>query len=437
MAERADGYGSHLPTASLPHLHAPIAVLEWEIDGGTLPILLTREVRVARVLVRNDGRPLGWLHLVRPGQSITEARLRRELVAQLPAATLSSIVHQQLDADATSDTARTIPFISVVVCTRDRTTSLAQCLDSLLALAYPSFEILVVDNAPTTTATADLIARLRDHDPRARELLRHVLELTPGLDWARNRGMHEARAGIVAYTDDDVRVDAQWLRGLQRGFTDDAVELVTGLVVPAELETDAQVIFEDFYGGMGKGMRAVVFGQSSIDAHTRLGAHHLGVGANLAIRRRWLEALGGFDTALDVGTASHGGGDIDVMFRTLAAGGVARYEPSAIVHHFHRRDMPALQRQLRDNGRAFGVYLLTRWSRQEERRSAVVRYAIGSWLHWMVRRVPRRLLQREKLPIPLQVWEWIGAMTAPWAWVTTYRHDRVVRRDRAATGQGA
>ena len=434
MADDAKMRPAPAPLHESPQVHAPIALLEWELTAAPMSLALQREFQLARVLVRHQGRPLGWLQLVQPGQRISHARLRRELVVQLPQAALRSVVRQQLDADLPPATALATPFISVVVCTRDRTDSLAQCLDALLAMSYPSFEIIVVDNAPTTAMTSDCVARLRRGNARAHDLLRHVHEFTPGLDWARNRGLRESRGEIVAYTDDDVRVDARWLHGLQQGFANDATQLVTGLVAPAELETDAQVIFEDFYGGMGKGMRAGVLLHTELYAHTRLGAHHVGVGANLAIRRQWLHALGGFDTALDVGTASHGGGDLDIIFRTLAAGGVIRYEPSALVHHHHRREMPALQRQLRDNGRAFGVYLLTRWSRHEERRLDVARYAFGTWLLWMVRRVPRRLLRREKLSIPLQLQEWLGVASAPWAWFVSYRHDRNLRRRHELSG---
>ena len=46
----------------------------------------------------------------------------------------------------------------------------------------------------------------------------------------------------------------------------------------------------------------------------------------------------------------------------------------------------------------------------------------------MVRRLTQRLLRREKLPIPLQLQEWLGAASAPWMWFVTYRHDRDLRR---------
>ena len=408
---------------------APIGVFDWELSDPMAPVESCERFVAVRFLVRLYGRPIAWLYLDRPGSRIPVERLRRELDAQLGVAVQRSILRAHLDRSAPpAPAAVATPGISVVVCTRDRTESLGRCLESLLAIRYPSFEVVVVDNTPSTDQTGALVAALRDASHRAHDLLRYVVEPRPGLDWARNRGVAESRHDIVAYTDDDVRVDAGWLDAMGRAFADEEVQLVTGLVVPAELESDAQVIFEDWYGGMGKGMRPRVFRPEWSDVRARLGAHHVGVGANMALRREWLQRLGGFDTALDVGTPSHGGGDLDIIHRTLAANGVARYEPTAMVRHYHRRQMQGLRRQLRDNGRAFGVFLLTRWRRHERPRSPVWRYAVGTWLAWMIGRIPARLRKREKLPIPLQVEEMIGLVQSPWAWRTTYRHDRSEER---------
>ncbi|HYW50127.1 MAG TPA: glycosyltransferase, partial [Gemmatimonadaceae bacterium] len=386
-------------------------------------------------LVRLHGRPIGWLRIEKPGSNVSAAYLRRTLDAQLRAAVLRSAWRQRLD-DVSPLPELEQHAVSVIVCTRDRTESLAACLDALLAVDHAPFEIIVVDNAPGTEGTAHLVQQRIAQLNAARgggaaavtpPVLRYVRETRAGLDWARNRGLQEARHAIVAYTDDDVRVDSAWVRNIVRAFADPEVQLVTGLVVPGELATDAQVIFEDDCGGMGKGLLPRVVGRSAIDAWQRLGAHHLGVGANMAFRREWLQRLGGFDTALDVGTASHGGGDLDIFHRSMLAGGVARYEPRAFVRHHHRREMPALRRQLRDNGRAFGVYLFSRWALHERPRTAVVRYALGTWLPWLAGRVVRRLRSRERLSIPLQFEELRGMLASPFAWRATYAADRRMR----------
>ena len=139
-----------------------------------------------------------------------------------------------------------LPLVTVAVCTRDRTAQLAGCLDSLGRLDYPALDVLVVDNAPSDPATARLVG---ERYPQ----VRYVCEPRPGLNWARNRAIAEARGEIIAYTDDDVVVDPGWVRALAHVFAQHPeVMAVTGLVVPYELETEAQMFFER-YGGFGRG----------------------------------------------------------------------------------------------------------------------------------------------------------------------------------------
>jgi len=104
--------------------------------------------------------------------------------------------------------------VSVVLCTRDRTDLVLTALDGLTSLRYPSFEIVVVDNAPSSDATRDAVRARFAGDQR----VQYVREPRPGLSCARNRGVAEAAADIVAFTDDDVRVDPWWLDGIARGF---------------------------------------------------------------------------------------------------------------------------------------------------------------------------------------------------------------------------
>src|SRR5258708_20069101 len=99
------------------------------------------------------------------------------------------------------------PFVSVVISTRDRPDRLSRCLSALLALQYPDYEVIVVDNAPSTSATADLIRQTYADEPR----IRYVREDHPGLPSGHNRGIVEARGDIIAFTDDDVIVDTCWL----------------------------------------------------------------------------------------------------------------------------------------------------------------------------------------------------------------------------------
>jgi glycosyltransferase involved in cell wall biosynthesis len=307
------------------------------------------------------------------------------------------------------------PPISVVVCTRDRPDLLRRCLNCLALLDYPDFEVLVIDNASRDAAQVRRITE---------ELgMRYVREAQPGLDWARNCGLAEARHAIVAYTDDDGCADAGWLRGLARAFADPAVDGVTGLVLPLELESEAQRLFER-YGGMGKGEERRRFQRQALRPHDLIAAHHVGVGANMAFRYKALLALKGFDTALDVGTPAAGGGDLDLFHRALVAGLTIQYEPTALIRHQHRREMAGLRRQLYANGRAFGVYLLKICARRSVPRRYVCEYALRWLVGWVLARVVASALGRLDFPLALCWAELWGACSAPWAYLASYRADR-------------
>jgi glycosyltransferase involved in cell wall biosynthesis len=305
----------------------------------------------------------------------------------------------------------------VLVCTRNRPHQLEECLVRLAAQRHTSYEVIVVDNAPLDDATRMLAERFA---------VRYVVERRPGLDWARNRGLAEAVAPIVAYTDDDARPDPGWLVALERGFVSEDVGAVTGLVAPAELETRAQVLFESVYGGMGKGFEVQIFSRRVGGTSYRPEA--LGVGCNMAFRAETLRKLGGFDPALDAGTPSGGGGDLDTLQRVLESGQAILYTPDAVVRHIHRTTMHGLRAQLFDNGRAYGSVLCVGFLRARGRNRVKVVLRAWRWLvQWHLRRIVRRLLRREQLPLRLLLAELRGALASP----VYYALSRRVARRRA------
>lgn len=322
---------------------------------------------------------------------------------------------------AVSPAPEPFPAITVVVCTRDRPRSLRGCLASVARLDPPPREVIVVDNASRSEETRGIVADTP---------FRYVREDRPGLDWARNRGAKEAAHDIVAYLDDDAVADAGWLRGIARGFRSPDVDAVTGLVLPAEVETRAQFHFE-IYGGMGKGMEARRFQRALMPPRAILRAQDLGVGTNMAFRRRVLENLGGFDTALDVGTPSGGAGDLDMFQRVILSGGTLRYEPGAIVRHRHRRDFDGLRRQLYCNGRSYGVYLIRNWKERRVGRIPLASYVLFQWMPWLAGRIVLGLIGRHRLPLRLLWAELRGALGSPWAYAESYRHDRRIRKGSA------
>ena len=234
---------------------------------------------------------------------------------------------------------------------------------------YPYFEVVIVDNTEDGAFTAKNPADNR---------IRIVREVRRGLSRARNAGVRCARYDIVAFIDDDVMVATTWLRAIATALEDPSIAGITGLVVPAELETEAQREFE-WYGGMGKGADRRVFRGAALSASEAIRAQAVGVGANMAFRRSVFERVGEFDEALGAGTNTLGAEDLDFFHRVLRAGLTICYEPAAQVSHRHRRTVRELRAQIFANGCSYGVYLMKIWARRSVPRPKVAVVGI-SWL---------------------------------------------------------
>jgi GT2 family glycosyltransferase len=228
--------------------------------------------------------------------------------------------------------------VSVVICTRDRPDQLMRCLTSVSAQSRRPDQVIVVDNASQTDATCQAAKTAR---------VDYLREDRPGLDIARNSGARAARGDIVVYTDDDVVLHDRWLERLANAFQGSEIWAVTGLILPGSLQSEAECLFESQWG-FGRGFAGKDFGKDFYSEHRSSGCPTwvIGAGANMAFRRKVFERIGYFDERLDVGAAGCSG-DSEYWYRILQKGGVCRYEPSAVVYHYHRNSMDALGRQIR------------------------------------------------------------------------------------------
>ena len=295
----------------------------------------------ARLLVREAGSVRGFIEMPIDDERIDSASALRE--AEL------------LPASVAATEPKPLPRVSVVICTRDRPQHLRTSLAAVLAVDYPDFEVIVVDNASRTTATADLV---RDEfaDPR----IRLLIEPTPGLASARNTGLLAATGEIVAFTDDDVIADASWLRQIAAGFAlSPEVHCVSGLVPSGELRTAVQRYFDDRVS-WSRNLAPRIYRLSDPPADLPMFPFcigEFGTGANFALRREAAWRLRGFDTAFGVGTRTGGGEDIDIFTRVILAGGTLVVQPSAIIWHRHRDDLKALRVQAEGYGVGLGAWL--------------------------------------------------------------------------------
>ncbi|MCX6151705.1 MAG: glycosyltransferase [Ignavibacteriales bacterium] len=239
------------------------------------------------------------------------------------------------------------PFVSVVVCSHDRTDELEFCLESLMNLEYYNKEIIIVDSAPSNDSTFQLVQRFSD--------VYYFKETQIGLDIARNVGLRIAKGEIVAFTDDDARVDPNWLDNLVQNFANPIVGVVTGITMPVELETDAQIYFE-YTNGFNRGFYRCEYDFNKINP---IAAGKVGAGVNMAIRKSILDEVGYFDEALDGGMPTCSGGDQEYFYRVLIHGFRIIYEPTALVWHRHRRDFLSLKKTIY----GYGVGVFAWWTR--------------------------------------------------------------------------
>jgi glycosyltransferase involved in cell wall biosynthesis len=342
---------------------SPVALYNIDLaDLGTAPLRLATPYHC---VIWRGGRAVGVL---------------RNFAQQGSVDDLTRACQQLAAAEPPAPSAGPSRSATVVICTRDRAGELNRCLGSFRDQTRSPDQVVVVDNASIGDETRQVAL---SHG------VTYVREPRPGLDFARNTGAAAASGDIVAYTDDDTVLHPAWLEELIAAFDHPDIWAVTGLVLPAELETPAQCVFEKAWG-FGKGFERRDFGPEFYAATRRLGcpAWDVGAGANMAFRRDVFERVGGFDDRLDVGAAGCSG-DSEYWHRILHAGGVCRYEPRAIVHHFHRREFSGLRQQIRAYMRGHVAALLVQYERTGEKGN--VRRLLRSMPKWYARQVLRRL----------------------------------------------
>jgi glycosyltransferase involved in cell wall biosynthesis len=239
--------------------------------------------------------------------------------------------------------------LSLIICTRNRSESLRRTLASLESVAVPphvSWEVVVVDNN-SRDRTRDVVEEF----VRASGLnVRYVLEQSEGLSRARNAGMRAANGAILAFTDDDVIVGREWLRGVSGAFLegDGNVAMVFGQtrrLAPGQAKVSVKEV----------GTRQ----EFTFPANP----WYVGHGNNMSVRRVVAERVGEFDVRLGAGTRVGSGEDTDYIYRVLRAGERLVYSPVPIVYHDHSVDSAEQERQVwrsyaRGRGAFYGKHIM-------------------------------------------------------------------------------
>ncbi len=241
------------------------------------------------------------------------------------------------------------PDVSVVVPVRNGADTIADCVDSLLALDFPSdrFEVLVVENA-STDATPAILERYADR-------VRLLHEPSLGPSHARNTGIHQARGEVIAFTDADCRVDPSWLTELVPALSGEGVGMAGGPI----FATRPCNYVERFGETIHDHERAITF---CVPPYVITG--------NCAARKSTLQAVGGFDPAF---LRSQ---DADLSFRVSSAGHRLVFAGGAIVYHRNERTLRGLARE----GFQHGLWTVPLFRRHRSLPGAGRRFNPGPYL---------------------------------------------------------
>lgn len=216
-------------------------------------------------------------------------------------------------------------MISVAICTYNNAAKLDMALESLKEMVYPpglEYEILVIDNN-SDDGTQEIVERYK---PVWGTRIRYIFEGRQGLSHARNRAMKEAAGDVVSYIDDDIKADPQWLSAIGTAFERYPTAAVVGgrsyLVFPSSPPAWLSEKCELLLSRLDYGDEPIVGTDQDL------------FGVNFSVRTDWLRRVGGFDPSLGRrGRSLVSGEESDLLRRIRALGGVAVYEPAAVVGH--------------------------------------------------------------------------------------------------------
>jgi glycosyltransferase involved in cell wall biosynthesis len=229
--------------------------------------------------------------------------------------------------------------LAVVVPTRNRPDHAGPCVASILANPG-SFELVLIDQSDADATELAVRSYLRD--PR----FRIVRTTTRGASNARNLGVSETSRPLIAFTDDDCRVAADWLEQVAKIFAaDPAADILYGRVtMPKHLQ--------------GKGFAA------DFEPHRREYQGEFpavdvpwGIGANMSVRRSLFERIGGFDVLLGPGAPFNAGEEFDLMIRALASGSKVVNAAEVQVEHVGVREGNDASKLMRGYGVSVGATL--------------------------------------------------------------------------------
>ena len=219
--------------------------------------------------------------------------------------------------------------VSVIVCTRNRSYSIPECLESIQAAIEAALpveaEIVVVDNNSSDDTHEVTAAWIQT----ARVPARLVLESREGLAAARNCGIAVAKGELIAFTDDDCRMTTGYVSDLLRYAAEDDEPVMRGGRIELGDASDLKLTIKT------DSCRSRWSRKMNSARRYNLGNSMLG--CNMTMSRAVIDRVGKFDERLGAGTPISSGEDIDYVLRAYAAGIAIEYVPDMTVAHYHGR----------------------------------------------------------------------------------------------------
>ena len=269
---------------------------------------------------------------------------------------------------------RSVPSTSMIISSRDRPQFLDEVVNSIMAGTERPHELIVIDQSQTRN---ERVAALAAETPG---WLRYCRTDERGLSRGRNAGIGLASGDWLFFVDDDVLVPGAWFGQILRAAVDAGpTSVITGRVIAGHEEQP------------GAFAPSLSLSETGAEHRGRPGRDVLAP-LNMAIHRRALAEVGGFDVRLGAGAHFPSSEDNDLGFRLLEAGYTIVYDPAIVVVHRAWRAPGALLPLRWSYGRGQGAYFAKHASLQD---GYMLRRLLADW--WRhVKRAPRRGLSRPR-----------------------------------------
>ena len=222
---------------------------------------------------------------------------------------------------------------SVVIPTYNRAPELRETLRSLATLAARDpWEVLVVDNN-SSDETREVVL---DAAPQFPVPLHYLFEAEQGRSAALNAGIRRSRGRVIVTTDDDVRVQPDWLERCGAALDTLQCDYVGGKVLPV-WGAPRPAWIPDHGGKQWAVIALLDYGPDSIPFFTQ--AHRVPLGVNMAFRREAFDRAGLWDNRVGRKKGTLLGQEVrEWMARARGAGLRGAYAPSMVVHHVIQND---------------------------------------------------------------------------------------------------